>query len=73
MAAYNAGPTRIRNLRKKAADAGYDPNLWFDNVEIVVAHEVGLEPVNYVANIMKYYVTFTLMAEDRAIKDARAP
>lgn len=71
MAAYNAGPSRIRRLREKAAAAGYDPDLWFDHVEVVVAHEVGLEPVNYVANIMKYYVTFTLIVEDRSIEETR--
>lgn len=73
MAAYNAGPTRIRRLREKAKAAGYDPDLWFDHVEVVVAREVGLEPVTYVSNIMKYYVTFTLMVEDRAIEEARTP
>jgi membrane-bound lytic murein transglycosylase MltF len=71
MAAYNAGPTRIRRLREKAESAGYDPDLWFDHVEVVVAREVGLEPVHYVSNIMKYYVTFTLMVEDAAIKESR--
>jgi membrane-bound lytic murein transglycosylase MltF len=70
IAGYNAGPTRIRNLRRKTA-AGLDPNKWFDNVEVLVAREVGRETVNYVSNIMKYYVTFTLMIEDRQIKESR--
>jgi membrane-bound lytic murein transglycosylase MltF len=73
MASYNAGPARIRQLRRKAEAAGYDPDLWFDHVEVVVAREVGLEPVQYVSNILKYYVTFTLMAEDQAIRDERTP
>lgn len=71
IAGYNAGPTRIRNLRQQTAAAGLDPNEWFDNVEVLVAREVGRETVRYVSNIMKYYVTFTLMIEDRAIEDAR--
>ena len=73
IAGYNAGPTRIRNLRRKTAAAGLDPNKWFDNVEVLVAREVGRETVRYVSNIMKYYVTFTLMIEEAAIEEAREP
>ncbi|MGB5527013.1 MAG: transporter substrate-binding domain-containing protein [Gemmatimonadota bacterium] len=71
IAGYNAGPTRIRNLRRKTAAAGLDPNKWFNNVEVLVAREVGRETVRYVSNIMKYYVTFTLMIEDREIEESR--
>jgi membrane-bound lytic murein transglycosylase MltF len=71
IAGYNAGPSRIRNLRRKTAAAGLDPNVWFDNVEVLVAREVGRETVRYVSNIMKYYVTFTLMIEDRQIEESR--
>jgi membrane-bound lytic murein transglycosylase MltF len=73
IAGYNAGPTRIRNLRRKTAAAGLDPDLWFDNVEVLVARGVGSETVRYVSNIMNYYVTFTLMIEDRANKESRDP
>jgi membrane-bound lytic murein transglycosylase MltF len=58
LAAYNAGPTRIKRLRKEAMSRGLDPNIWFDNVETVVAQRVGREPVNYVSNIYKYYTSF---------------
>ncbi len=58
IAAYNAGPTRISRLRKTAAERGLDPNRWFGHVELVVARHVGREPVQYVRNIYKYYVTF---------------
>jgi membrane-bound lytic murein transglycosylase MltF len=58
LAAYNAGPGRIRRLRKEAGERGYDPNLWFDNVEIIVAEQIGRETVQYVANIFKYYLTY---------------
>jgi membrane-bound lytic murein transglycosylase MltF len=34
-AAYNAGPSRISRLRKRARDEGLDPNQWFGNVELV--------------------------------------
>jgi len=62
MASYNAGPNRIQSLRKKAAAQGLDPNKWFGNVEVVTAREVGREPVKYVANIYKYYITYRMTA-----------
>ena len=62
-ASYNAGPNRIARLRKKAAEEGFDPNVWFQNVEIVVGREVGREPVQYVSNIFKYYVAYKLSLE----------
>ncbi|MFV0478640.1 MAG: transglycosylase SLT domain-containing protein [Parahaliea sp.] len=60
LAAYNMGPARVRTLREHATKKGYDPNRWFDNVEIIAAHEVGREPVQYVANIFKYYQSYRL-------------
>jgi membrane-bound lytic murein transglycosylase MltF len=67
-AAYNAGPTRMSKLRKLAAEQGYDPNKWFNNVERVVAQKVGQEPVTYVRNIYKYYVSYKLALEAEAKK-----
>lgn len=58
LASYNAGPGRIRRLRREAGERGYDPNLWFDNVEVIVAEQVGRETVQYVSNIFKYYLTY---------------
>ena len=58
LASYNAGPGRIRRLRREAAERGYDQNLWFDNVEVIVAEQVGRETVQYVSNIFKYYLTY---------------
>ena len=58
LAAYNAGPGKIRRLRNVTAERGYDPNVWFDNVEVIVAEQVGRETVQYVANIFKYYLTY---------------
>lgn len=60
LAAYNAGPARITKMRNLAAKRGYNANKWFGNVEVVVAREVGSEPVKYVANILKYYVSYRL-------------
>ena len=59
-AAYNAGPARIRKLRDKAVQQGYNPNVWFDNVEVIAAKEIGHETVQYVANILKYYIAYRL-------------
>ena len=64
-AAYNAGPARIRKLRDKAAQQGYDPNLWFDNVEVIAAKEIGQETVQYVANILKYYIAYRLSTQQQ--------
>lgn len=47
-------------IRGKAEEMGYDPNRWFDHVEVATARHVGREPVTYVANISKYYVAYTL-------------
>ncbi|HZL95097.1 MAG TPA: transglycosylase SLT domain-containing protein, partial [Vicinamibacterales bacterium] len=57
-AAYNAGPRRVAELRREAAEQGLDPNLWFDNVERIAARRIGRETVQYVSNIFKYYVTY---------------
>lgn len=59
-AAYNAGPKRILDLRDEAKSRGLDPNVWFKNVELVVAEKVGRETVQYVSNIYKYYIAYKL-------------
>jgi membrane-bound lytic murein transglycosylase MltF len=63
-ASYNAGPARVRALRKEAADKGLNPNLWFHNVDTIAAARIGAETVTYVSNIYKYYVAYRLLAED---------
>ena len=60
-AAYNAGPARVRQLRREAAERGLDPNIWFNNVERVASERIGRETVTYVSNIYKYYVTYLLI------------
>jgi len=61
-AAYNAGPARVVQLRKKAE--GLDPNVWFNNVELIAAREIGAETVTYVSNIYKYYIAYKMVADD---------
>ncbi len=63
-ASYNAGPARIRQLRQEAAKRGLDPNVWFNNVEIIASERIGAETVTYVSNIYKYYVAYKLVVED---------
>ncbi len=60
LATYNVGPRRMINLRNRAEKLGYDPDVWFGNVEVVAAKQVGREPVRYVANIYKYYLAYRL-------------
>jgi membrane-bound lytic murein transglycosylase MltF len=62
-ASYNAGPGRIRELRGRAAKRGLNPNVWFNNVEVVAAEAIGRETTQYVANIYKYYLAYSLLNE----------
>jgi len=64
-ASYNAGPARVRQLRREAAKRGLDPNVWFGNVEQIASERIGRETVTYVSNIYKYYVAYRLIAEAR--------
>jgi membrane-bound lytic murein transglycosylase MltF len=67
-AAYNAGPARIQKIRRIAKERGLNPNIWFDNVELIVAEKIGAETTNYVANIYKYYVAYKLFEEIKVEK-----
>ena len=77
-AAYNAGPARVARLRKQAETRGLDPNLWFNNVEVIAAEKIGQETVRYVSNIFKYYVAYQLVVEqqharEKALQDSKRP
>jgi membrane-bound lytic murein transglycosylase MltF len=69
LAAYNAGPAKIRQARKKAAAMNLDPNTWFRNVELAVLRIVGQETVQYVSNINKYYVIYKNALERREARE----
>ena len=76
MAAYNAGPAKIRAARNRARRMNLDPDRWFRNVELAVLRSVGQETVRYVSNINKYYVIYTNAlaleeAKDNAIDTIR--
>jgi len=67
-ASYNAGPNRIMRLRKEAAQRGLNPNVWFGNVELVAAKDIGQETVTYVSNIYKYYIAYKLALQQAQLR-----
>jgi membrane-bound lytic murein transglycosylase MltF len=69
-AAYNAGPGRVRQLRREAEQRGLDPNVWFGNVERVASERIGRETVTYVSNIYKYYIAYRLIDAQQARRAA---
>ena len=69
-AAYNAGPGRLKQLRRETEKRGLDPNVWFGNVERVASERIGRETVTYVSNIYKYYITYRLISEQRDRREA---
>ena len=60
VAAYNAGPNNIRKARALASTMGFDPNKWFENVEMSTAKLFGVETFLYVRNVYKYYVSYDI-------------
>jgi membrane-bound lytic murein transglycosylase MltF len=71
-ASYNAGPGNIKKMRDAAVKKGLDPDVWFNNVELVTAQKIGAETTTYVRNIFKYYVAYKLLADSReATRKAR--
>ncbi len=71
LAAYNAGPAKINSYRREAAENGYDPYRWFDNVEIIAARRIGRETVTYVSNVFKYYVGYQITMHRGALREER--
>jgi membrane-bound lytic murein transglycosylase MltF len=52
-------------MREEAKTRGLDPNRWFNNVEVVPAKKIGMEPTTYVRNIFKYYTSYKLTEDAR--------
>jgi membrane-bound lytic murein transglycosylase MltF len=69
-ASYNAGPGRVRQLRREAEKRGLDPNVWFGNVEQIASERIGRETVTYVSNIYKYYIAYKLVMEENERREA---
>ena len=59
---------RIARLQREATELGLDPNVWFRNVENVVARRLGHETVQYVSNIYKYFIAYRLIADTIALR-----
>jgi len=88
LAAYNAGPGHVRDARRIAAQRGWDPNRWFDNVERAMllkeqpevhqntrfGYARGREPVEYVRAIKRRYHAYMRVAPDlRPLASAEGP
>ena len=73
LASYNAGQNRIRSLRRETARRGLDPNVWFQNVELSVARDIGRETVQYVQNVYKFYFVYRRIEVERARRQERDP
>jgi len=63
LAAYNAGPARLRKLRETARAEGLNPNLWFGNVERVAMRSGCQTTAAYVRNIRGYAIAYRLSYE----------
>jgi hypothetical protein len=44
------------------------PNVWFNNVGLVAAKDIGQETVTYVSNIYKFYVAYKLAVQQRELR-----
>lgn len=64
LAAYNTGPASLLAARKRATKMGLDPNRWFRNVELALLESRKPEPVKYVSEINKRYVSYVLLGVD---------
>jgi membrane-bound lytic murein transglycosylase MltF len=67
-ASYNAGPGKVIQLRQEAQQSGFNPNIWFRNVEIISARRIGAETVQYVSNIYKYYIAYRIIVNEFRLK-----
>lgn len=61
LAAYNAGPGALVKAQKIALKLGLDPNIWYQNLEMAFVYQKKLEPVKYVSEISKRYLSYRLM------------
>jgi len=65
LAAYNAGPGRVLKAIKLAEKMGLDSNAWFRQVELAMLKMGKTEPVSYVSEINKRYVSFLLLGIEK--------
>lgn len=66
LAAYRIGPMQVMAARKKAALAGYNPDIWFKQVETAIQSEEGrnIDDISqYVRNIYSYFKAYEYVLE----------
>jgi len=64
VASYNIGPNNVAKARAQAKELGFDPNRWFGNVEFIATERMGYEPMIYVRNVYKYYMSYRLKLKE---------
>ena len=64
VASYNIGPNNVAKARDRAKELGFDPNRWFGNVEFIATEHMGYEPMIYVRNVYKYYISYSLRLKE---------
>jgi len=72
LASYNCDPGNVARARKAEVASGLDPDKWFNNVEIVVARQIGTETTTYVRNIYKFSVAYRFTLDPRPKPRRRA-
>ena len=50
---------------------GLNPDVWFNNAELVAAKEIGAETVTYVSNIYKSYVSHQMALDNATQKRSK--
>lgn len=60
IASYNIGPNNVAKARDQAKQLGFNPDQWFKNVEFIAAQRMGYEPMVYVRNVYKYFISYEL-------------
>jgi membrane-bound lytic murein transglycosylase MltF len=69
VAAYNAGPGGVQEMRLEAERLGLDPNKWFRNVEIAATTLGKRETAQYVASVFRYYTAYRLVTDRYAMRE----
>jgi membrane-bound lytic murein transglycosylase MltF len=64
LAAYNAGPNRLRRAIRKTKKLGLNPHKWFGHVERTLITMRRIEPVMYVSDINRRYFSYSLLASN---------
>ena len=64
VASYNIGPNNVAKARDQAKQLGFDPNRWFGNVEFIATERMGYEPMIYVRNVYKYFMSYRLKLKE---------